>query len=439
MSRLVTRSWVPEASEALVRSIADTAATRLPSDQIRRIGELIDLNRRTHAVDCVNLNPATNTMSPRAEAALASGLGTRPSLGYPGAKYETGLEAIEQVEVIAAELAARVFDADFAEVRLPSGAIANLCAFMACARPGDPIIAPPATIAGHVTHHTPGAAGLYGLRVHEAPVDATRYTVNVAALAALAREVRPRVITIGGSLNLALHDVEGVRAVADDVGAIVLFDAAHLSGPIAGGAWPNPLAAGAHLMTMSAYKSLAGPPSGLLVTNDAELAQRVDRIVFPGLTANFDAAQTAALAITLSEWIEVGREHAAAMTETAALLAAELLARDVPVFRCDGTPTRSHAFAVDARTFGGGHVLARHLRRSNILVSAIGLPSGLDDGIRVGTNELVRWGATASDMPALADLLQRALLTTDPDPVAADVTAFRARFDQVHFTGSSER
>ena len=397
------------------------------------LDSLIDRNRRIHDIECVNLNPATNTMNPRAEAALAAGLGTRTSLGYPGDKYEMGLEAIEQIEVVAAELAATVFDADYAEVRVPSGAMANLYAFMACARPGDSIIVPPATIAGHVTHQPAGAAGLYGLDIHEAPIDADRYTVDVEALGAMAERLRPELISIGSSLNLTHHDVGGIRAVADTVGAKVLFDAAHLSGVIAGGAWPNPLSEGAHIMTMSTYKSLAGPPSGLLVTNDAAIAERIDAIAYPGLTANFDAAKTAALAITLADWLEYGADHASTMVESAARLADSLSRAGVAVYR-DGRPaTRSHAFALDARALGGGHGLAKHLRRANLLTSAIGLPSGLDDGLRIGTNEMVRWGATPDDMDALAELIARAMTTTEPEAVQSDVRAFRARFDAICF------
>ena len=109
-------------------------------------------------------------MNPRAEALLSSGIGTRPSLGYPGDKYEMGLEAIEQIEVICAELCAEVFQAKYAEIRVPSGAIANLYAFMALCQPGDDIIVPPASIGGHVTHHQAGCAGLFGLNIHHAPV-----------------------------------------------------------------------------------------------------------------------------------------------------------------------------------------------------------------------------------------------------------------------------
>src|SRR5262249_20772467 len=148
-----------------------------------------------------NLNPATNTMNPRAEALLARGLGARPSLGYPGDKYEMGLEAVEKLEVIAAELAAETFGARFAELRVASGAMANLYVFMATARPGDAIIAPPAAIGGHVTHHESGVAGLYGLVVHPAPVDPVGYTLDLDGLRRQALARRPKLITVGGSLN----------------------------------------------------------------------------------------------------------------------------------------------------------------------------------------------------------------------------------------------
>ncbi len=107
-----------------------------------------------------------------------------------------------------------------------------------------------------------GAAGLYGVDIHEAPIDADRYTIDVDQLAVMARELQPKVISVGASLNLHHHPVADMRAIADEVGAKLLFDAAHLGGPIAGGAWPDPLAEGAHVMTMSTYKSLGGPPSG---------------------------------------------------------------------------------------------------------------------------------------------------------------------------------
>jgi len=425
---------VADTSEDVVDSIIAAMPDASSAAMFDHLDQLIERNSVIHDIECVNLNPATNTMSPRARAALGTGLGTRTSLGYAGAKYEMGLEAIEQIEVIAAELAALLFDADFAEVRVPSGAIANLYAFMATTDPGDSVIVPPASIAGHVTHHAPGAAGLYHLDIHEAPVDADDYTIDVDGLARLAADVRPRLITVGSSLNLTHHNVPAIREIAEAHGARVLFDAAHLSGPIAGGAWPNPLRHGADVMTMSTYKSLAGPPAGLIVTNDPVLAERVDHIAYPGLTANFDVGNTAALAITLAEWLHDGEAHASTMIENARRLAAELQRLDVPVHTCGGVATRSHAFALDVAGVGGA-ATARHLRRANLLTSAIGLPSGLDDGLRIGANELTRIGATPDEMPELAALLARALDQDDPGGPATEVSEFRSRHPKTHFAG----
>ena len=150
MPNLSPRPWVPADCETLVQRYADEAARGSNAAIAARLDTLVDANRQIHERDCFNLNPATNVMNPRAEAMLASGIGSRPSLGYPGDKYEMGLEAIEEIEVICAELAAEVFNAKYAEIRVPSGAIANLYGFMALTRPGDAIIAPPASIGGHV-------------------------------------------------------------------------------------------------------------------------------------------------------------------------------------------------------------------------------------------------------------------------------------------------
>lgn len=431
---LTRRSWVPEPIEHYVGDTAQRVATSTSADVARWIDDLVAENRQIHDRNCVNLNPATNTMNPRAEALLSSGLGVRPSLGYPGSKYEMGLEAIEQIEIVTAELAAKVFDARYVEIRVPSGAMANLYAFMALAQPGDAIIVPPATIAGHVTHQRPGCAGLYGLDIHEAPIDAERYTVDVAALGELAEQVHPKLISIGGSLNLEHHDVAGIGEVAGAVGAKVLFDAAHLSGVIAGKAWPNPLDEGAHVMTMSTYKSLAGPPSGLLVTNDAEIAQRIDEIAFPGMTANFDVSKSAALAVTLLDWLEHGEAYAKEMVEVAQLLGVALENNGMAVHKAGAGHTRSHALAVNVGE-RGGDATARHLRRANLLSSAIGLPEGLDAGVRMGTNEIVRWGMGVDDVDELAGLIVRGL-GEDPESVAPEVIRFRQRFNSIQFVST---
>lgn len=436
MPHLAPRPWVPAACETYIQRLATTVAA--PSAAVAdRVETLIQTNQQIHDRDCFNLNPATNVMNPKAELALSRGLGSRPSLGYPGDKYEMGLEAIEEIEVIAAELAAEIFGAKYAEIRVGSGALANLYGFMALAKPGDAIIAPPGTVGGHVTHHAAGCAGLYGLHTHPAPINADGYTVDLAGLRALAHETRPKIITIGGSLNLFPHPVPEIRTIADEVGAKVLFDAAHQCGMIAGGMFPNPLSQGAHLMTMSTYKSLGGPAGGLIVTNDADIAQSLDAIAFPGMTANFDAAKSAALALTLLDWRDFGTAYAQTMVDLSRALAQELLALGLPVYGADRGCTGSHQFAIAAAGFGGGQAASKTLRRAGFLACGIGLPlpevAGDMNGLRIGTPELVRRGVTPADAPALAALIAEGLRSNAPETVAPRTAALRARFQGLHY------
>ena len=433
---LAHRDWVPAPSETLVQTIATRTASQDSETIAARIATLAEENRKIHERDCFNLNPATNVMNPRAEALLSSGIGSRPSLGYPGDKYEMGLEAIEEIEVVAAELVAEIFQARFSEIRVASGAMANLYAFMATCKPGDTIIAPPATIGGHVTHHIDGCAGLFGLRTVPAPINPDGYTLDIDALRTMAEQEKPALITVGGSLNLFEHPVAEVRAIADGVGAKVMFDAAHQCGIIAGRAWKNPLAEGAHLMTMSTYKSLGGPAGGVIVTNEAGLAERLDAIAFPGMTANFDAAKSAALAVSMLDWREHGPAYAQAMIDLSKALAESLAANGVPIFTTPNGYTNSHQFAIEAASFGGGQAASKTLRKAGFLACGIGLPitevPGDLNGLRIGTPELVRWGVTAQDAPALAALIHEGL-TKDPEAVAPRTQSMRKRFNTLHF------
>ncbi|MFS4580549.1 serine hydroxymethyltransferase [Phaeobacter sp. C3_T13_0] len=429
-----SRSWLTDVSATRISDITQATPAASSDTLLAHINALADKNRVIHEEECFNLNPATNVMNPKAEALLASGLGSRPSLGHPGDKYEMGLEAIEEIEVIAAQLACEIFNAEFAEIRVPSGALANLYGFMATCQPGDTIIAPPAAIGGHVTHHGAGCAGLYGLRCIDAPVLADGYTVDLVALRQLARKEHPTLITIGGSLNLFEHPVAGVRAIADEIGAKVMFDAAHQCGIIAGKAWSDPLVEGAHFMTMSTYKSLGGPAGGLIVTNDADIAKTLDSIAFPGMTANFDVAKSAALAVTLLDWRDFGRAYAADMIALAQALASALEDEGVPLFKTAEGITTSHQFALLAAPYGGGQAASKLLRQNGLLACGIGLPVPSVDrdmnGLRIGTPELVRWGMTVEDAPRLAKLIAAALRG---EPVLGEVSKWRSSFNRLHY------
>ena len=439
MQSLKTQSWATAASQELITRIASQVDTKAGTDVQKWIEELAQENHRLHDIEGINLNPATNILNPRAEKLLSSGMGSRASLGHPGDKYETGLGAIEQIEIITQELACEVFGSTYAEFRVPSGAIANLYAFMATTEPHDTIIAPPASIGGHVTHHKGGSAGLYRLNTISAPVDQTGYTIDIDALRKLAHEVKPKLITVGGSLNLFHHPIAQVRAIADEVGAKVLFDAAHLCGMIAGKVWPQPLVEGAHLMTFSTYKSLGGPAGGLIVTNDDEIAQKLDAIAYPGLTANFDAAKTAALGITLQDWKSVGRDYAQMMVKTSQALAQHLQNLGVNIFAADKGFTTSHQFAILAAPYGGGQTAARRMGEAGLLACGIGLPieqvEGDLNGLRIGTPEIVRIGMKVEHMQDLAGFIARSLDTSaEPKSIQREITEWRKQFSGVHYT-----
>ena len=432
--QLERRKWVPEPSENLVQNLADKVSGSSSRELLERLTFLADLNKTIHEKDCFNLNPATNVMNPRAEAFLSCGIGSRPSLGYPGDKYEMGLEAIEEIEVVASSLVAEIFCSKFAEIRVPSGAMANLFSFMAVCKPGDTIIVPPASIGGHVTHHNPGCAGLFGLNIIEAPIDKDYYTVDIDQLRELALRERPKLITLGGSLNLFQHPVSAVSSIAKEVGATLLFDAAHQCGLIAGNAWENPLDLGADIVTMSTYKSLGGPPGGAIVTNNAEIAEKIDSIAFPGMTANFDAAKSAALAVTMLDWKEFGKEYVNEMVLMSKTLASSLEEYDIPIFFGALGHTQSHQFAVLAEEFGGGQRASKLLRKSGFLACGIGLPvkdlAGDMNGLRFGTPELVRWGMQAKHSNKLAGLVAKALKGYN---VSEQVSEWRRTFNKIHF------
>ena len=220
---------------------------------------------------------------------------------------------------------------------------------------------------------------------------------------------------------------------------MVLFDAAHLCGMIAGKVWPQPLVEGAHLMTFSAYKSLGGPAGGLIVTNDDVIAQKLDAIAYPELTANFDAAKTAALGITLQDWKSVGPAYAQMMVKTSQALAQNFQNRGVNIYAADKGFTTSHQFAIIAAPYGGGQRAAQRMGNAGLLACGIGLPiaavEGDLNGLRIGTPEIVRLGMTVEHMDQLADFLARSLdVSVDSQSVKSEVTQWRKQFSGVHYT-----
>jgi glycine hydroxymethyltransferase len=434
------RPWLPTALDAQIERDAARYSAMSADDIDHTLLALLDEHSAYVDNQCINLYAGTNVPSPKVLKALGSSIGSRPSLGYPGDKYNMGMAQGEQIEIMLSALLRKLFRAKYVEHRVPSGSLANLYVYMAAAKPGDKIMAFDDAAAGHATHHAAGAAGLYGLRIHNIPFDSARMDIDLPRFAEAARGIRPALIIIAGSMCLFPYSVREVRAVADEIGATVLYDAAHMGGLIAGGEFQQPLDEGAHVMTGSTYKSFGGPPSGMVLTNDAALAQRIEAIAYPGLTANFDLSRTAAMCVAANTLLVHGSAYAKMMIANAGALAEALAAEGVRVFHTParGGFTASQHVAIEAWRYGGGNAASRQLARANLLMSSIGLPGpavpGDANGIRIGTQEVTRRGCTPDDMSAIARLIARVLTHGEaPERVADDTIALRAGFGPLCF------
>jgi glycine hydroxymethyltransferase len=367
---------------------------------------------------------------PAPSRALASLLSGQPSMGYPGDKYQAGLEDLDVVEVAVTRVVAAVMGARFAEIRPTSATLANLAAYTALAEPGDTIMVLPGWAGGHLSHHAVGAAGVRGLHVAELPYDVHALDVDVERLDAALERAAPVLVVIGGSLMLRAHRVAAIASRVHAHGARLLYDASHVAGLIAEGRFQAPLQEGADLMSFSTYKSFGGPAGGVLAANDEDLAERLATAVYPGLTANYDLARLLPLGAAALEHARSGGAYADACIANARALAQALAGHDMRVLGAPPALTDSHHVAVDVRAGAGGTRAARRLAEANILLSEIGCPAGEDPdpagAIRIGTQSLTRQGFTAADMPRIAHAIARGLEDhADLDALRAEVAAIR--------------
>ncbi|WP_229795587.1 serine hydroxymethyltransferase [Saccharothrix coeruleofusca] len=438
-SRPVTSSRIaPWASAGAQRRLAEVEATVSAdltaagvADTVRKA---LDAHTAQFDDDGIVLYAGTNVLSPAAAAAHRTSVSSRPSMGWPGEKYQVGLEHLDTLEVLAPLLVAELVEGAHAEVRLQSATLANLAVYAAFARPGDTIAVLPEAAGGHASHHAQGAPAIRGLTVVDLPYDPESLDIDYDRLPAFLRAHRPRIVVIGASLMLFPHDVAAARAAADEVGAVLLYDASHVAGLVAGKVFQRPLHEGAHVLTFSTYKSFGGPSGGCVVTRDPELARRVSAVAYPGMLANYDAGRLGALAVTAAELAEWGGAYATDCVTNAQALAQALHDNGFRLARRDAEFTRSHHVAVDAAPLGGGDAAAVLLGEAGIYLSGIGLPWQHPDeglrGLRIGTQEITRRGFLPADQQAIAVLMRRALLDREPPHrVRADAVALRREVD----------
>src|SRR5215212_5484821 len=310
-----------------------------------KIAELIRLEeKRQH--DTLELIASENHVSGAVLEAAGSVLTNKYAEGYPGARYYGGCQYYDQVETLAIERAKQLFGCRFANVQPHSGANANLAAFMALMQPGDNFLGIQLSSGGHLTHGMKLNASAIFYKPEFYELDPKSETIDFNSVRAKAKEHRPKVIVCGYSAYPRTIDFAKFREIADEVGAKVMADVAHIAGLIVGGAHPSPFPH-AHVVTTTTHKTLRGPRGGLIMTNDDELSKSINRSVFPGGQGGPLMHVIAAKAVAFGEALKPEfKTYAHQIVKNAKALAAALQQKG---YRLQSGGTDNHLMLVDLR------------------------------------------------------------------------------------------
>ena len=381
--------------------------------------ELFDIIRREEERQNTTLQliASENFASREVMAATGSVLTNKYSEGYPGKRYYGGNYVIDEVEDLARRRACELFGAEHANVQPHSGANANLAAYLAVLEVGDTVLGMRLDQGGHLTHGSPvNVSGrLYNFVSYGVTESDER--LDLDQLAALAEEHRPKMIVAGATAYSRIIDPVPIKRIAESVGALFLFDAAHLAGLIAGGVHPNPVGV-ADIVTFTTHKTLRGPRGGAIVCN-VDLAQTIDKAVFPGLQGGPLEHVIAAKAVAFKEASQPEfADYAAQVIRNARALAAGLAAEG---FRIVSGGTDNHLMLVDLRSFDPdltGKVAQEALDRAGITLNKNTVPGDprspfVTSGLRIGTPAVTTAGMREPEMAEVAALISRVLRNPD--------------------------
>ncbi len=414
-------------------------------DDAMKIRELVKKHTEWFR-DSLPMIASENLISPMAMEFLISDLHNRYAEGLPGKRYYQGNIYVDQIEDLTTELAKKLFNVDYADVRPISGTNANQAVLFALTKPGDVITGPPLQGGAHISSAKFGAVGMRGVTKIEYPFDVEEMNIDVDLSEKLIEIVKPKVALFGMSVFLFPAPLKELQDAFQEAGTTVWYDGAHVLGLIAGGQFQDPLREGAHVMTGSTHKTLPGPQRGMILANppgDEERREKfwkkIQRGVFPGVISNHHLHHMAALAITLAEHIEFGRRYAEQVVRNAQTLAQELYELGFKVLGEKNGFTRSHTVLVDVVAQGGGRKVAEDLEKANIICNYNLLP--YDDpkkprnpsGIRLGVQELTRIGMKEGEMKYVAELIRRVAVEGDIEGVKNDVKELKKEFNTIHY------
>ena len=384
----------------------------------------------------LQLIASENFASPSVLEASGSVLTNKYAEGYPGKRYYGGNVHVDEVEDLARERVKALFGADHANVQPHSGANANMAVYQALLEPGDTVLGLSLDHGGHLTHGSPvNASGRlynfvsYGLTGSDERID-------MDELRDKARAARPKMIVAGATAYPRIIEAAPLREIADEVGAVLMFDAAHIAGLIAGGVHPNPVPH-CDIVTFTTHKTLRGPRGGCILTRE-EYAAAIDKAIFPGSQGGPLEHHIAAKAVAFREAADPSfADYARQIVTNASALAAALVGYGL---RLVTGGTDNHLMVVDLRTFDDditGAVAQTVLDRAGITLNKNTVPDDprspfVASGVRIGTPSTTTQGMAEPEMAEIADLMVRTLRGRDDDAavaaVRADVNALCARF-----------
>lgn len=409
-------------------------------EELKIVIEVTRSHNKWRRFECINLIASENVMSPLAEAAYFTDMMHRYAEGKPGKRYYQGNIFTDRIEKLVMDLMSKLLGVEYVEPRPISGTIANAVVFRNFAGPGDRALIAPVQAGAHVSHTRFGTLGALGIEQVELPFDMESWNIDVDKAVKMIREVKPKFVTLGASVYLFPHPTKEIAYAAHEVGAKVMHDVAHVLGLIAGKVWPNPIHEGADVATSSTHKTFPGPQGGLIFTNDKAVYKAVSKTVFPWFVSNHHLHRLPALAVTALEMMEFGEEYARQIVRNARAFAEALAEEGFKIPTEHLGFTQSHAFVVDVRPQGGGAKAAKLLEDANIILNKNLLPwdppEAVKDpsGLRIGVQEMTRFGMKENDFKELAKLIREVLIDgKDPAEVRKKVVEFRKNFLEIKY------
>src|ERR1700733_13368839 len=383
--------------------------------------------------DQIELIASENIVSEAVLAAQGSVLTNKYAEGYPGRRYYGGCEFVDEVETLAIDRAKTLFNCGFGNVQPHSGAQANLAAFLALLEPGDTFMGMSLVHGGHLTHGSPVTVSGKWFRPISYGVKETDHRIDMDEVRELARRFRPKLILAGGSAYPREIDFARFRDIADEIGAKLMVDMAHVAGLVAAGVYTSPVPH-AHVVTSTTHKTLRGPRGGLILTNDSELARKLNSAVFPGVQGGPLMHVIAAKAVAFGEALDPSFKKYARDTVVNARVLAAVLAEGGLAIVSGGTD--SHLVLVDLRPLGlTGKAAEAALERVGLTCNKNGIPfdpekPAITSGIRLGSSAGTTRGFGEREFREIGALILqtlKGLVGASSDESAKEVIAQRVR------------